>query len=134
MITRRINLIPFYHDNQVSLKNILDEMISNIIIFIPLGAIIKSILYDETLRKYIAIVISIPLMIETMQYILSIGIFDITDLINNSMGIILGMLFYDFLMKRFSSKFKLDKLIFWSGWVGAILLSIILIVVLFKNN
>jgi len=72
--------------------------------------------------------------IEFMQYILSFGIFDITDLINNSMGIILGMLFYDFLMKRFSSKLKLDKLIFWCGWVGAILLSIILIVVLFKNN
>lgn len=63
-------------------KIVLINIIGNIILFIPLGIINKKIIYS----------ILIIILIETLQLILKKGIFDIVDIVLNTIGVIIGTL------------------------------------------
>ena len=68
------------------------EIINNIWLFIPLGAILYR-LSNNWKIAFIPVLLS--LVIETLQYLLNIGLFDLTDLIANSLGGILGIMLCD---------------------------------------
>lgn len=70
-----ISWIPLILTNKTVLINIL----GNLIIFVPLGFIIKNIFYGLLLI----------LLFENMQYILNRGVFDIVDIFLNSLGFVL---------------------------------------------
>lgn len=63
-------------------KTIFLNIVGNIILFIPLGIINKNILKS----------IIIILLIETLQLTLKKGIFDVVDIILNTVGVLLGFL------------------------------------------
>lgn len=134
LIERQINLLPFYYDNTVNIKVIFDEMVSNILIFLPLGIMIRSILFRKNNLKSILFVFFFSLATEFLQYALSIGVFDITDIINNTLGGVLGVGIYNLALKKFKSKFKVDKFIFWIAFISAIFISLVLIVFLKYNG
>lgn len=134
LIERKINLIPFYHDNNVDIKVILDEMVLNILVFLPLGIMIRSIFFDKKSSKSIFFMLTFSLIVESLQYVLSIGIFDITDIINNTLGGILGITLYSIFVKKSKSKFKVDRFIFLITFIGAIFISLILIILLKYNG
>lgn len=73
---------------------------------------IRSILFRKNNLKSILFVFFFSLAIEFLQYALSIGVFDITDIINNTLGGVLGVGIYNLALKKFKSKFKVDKFIF----------------------
>ena len=85
---RTINLIPFKANGVV---NGMRETVINVVLFIPLGMYLKYLLKD---RKFLSIVIisSTSLLFEILQYTFHIGVSDITDIIMNTIGGIIGMI------------------------------------------
>ena len=60
-----------------------DEIMMNIWLFVPLGAILYKLFH---MWEIIAIPIAVTLVIETLQIVYGIGAFELTDIIANSMG------------------------------------------------
>lgn len=85
---RTINLIPFKSNNIV---NGLKETIINLVLFIPLGMYLKYILKDKKLISILIIFVT-SLLYEITQYILHIGVSDITDIIMNTLGGLIGII------------------------------------------
>jgi glycopeptide antibiotics resistance protein len=95
-------------------------MVYNFLIFIPFGLLLDVNLKKvRFLTKFILILIY-SITAELIQYIFAIGATDITDVITNTLGGLLGLILYDFI-SRFITKDKLDKLILYLGIVLFIL-------------
>ena len=88
---RRFNLIPFYYSEDVGRLH-LREVILNILIFVPFGLYLRMLLASP--KKSILFGAAFSLTLELCQLILAIGSFDITDLITNTFGAILGIGIY----------------------------------------
>lgn len=117
---RSINLIPFYYENEVSFHS--KEVIYNTIIFAPLGIFLK--MYNKKNKDIILDGFVLSLLFEISQFIFQIGASDITDIITNTLGTIIGVLIYNFLSRFIKDKIKLNIFI---NIVGVVLLSSFLI-------
>lgn len=111
--TRSINLIPFYYDKETTFH--LKEIIENILIFIPLGLLLK--MKDLSPKKIFLLGFLLSFTYEFLQYIFSIGAADITDIIANTIGAILGSLVYSILSHFIHNKSKLNNFILNSGYL-----------------
>lgn len=107
--SRTLNLIPF-NDILNGYYNKLD-IFGNIILFIPLGIYINIIMKNNKALKNIYIIVVISLLLETIQYIFGIGASDITDIITNTIGDILGIFIYMILKNLFVKDFKVKSFI-----------------------
>lgn len=105
--TRSLNLIPFVH----SLRG---EMISNILAFIPFGVMLGVTFKELTFKHKIASIFAFSLVVEIIQYVLAIGVTDITDLIMNTLGGLVGISLYDLVTKHTNYKYW-DQFILVSG-------------------
>lgn len=77
-----------YNQMQISLFR---NIILNILLFVPLGFLLP--FYSKKLQKsYITILVGVvtTLVIEIIQYITGMGIFEIDDIFNNTVGTIIG--------------------------------------------
>lgn len=78
------NGYPWYYDN------IVRNTVINAVLFVPLG-----VLGAEILRKKIALAViggfTISLVIELMQLVTQLGVFDVDDLLFNTLGTLLGI-------------------------------------------
>lgn len=101
---RNINLIPFKASVIVNGKLQYRELIQNILAFIPFGLYLSMLKSDLTLWKKIALGAGLSLVYEVLQFIFALGATDITDLINNTFGGMVGCglytLFYKFLKSK----------------------------------
>ena len=81
----------FFEGDRVLLKSTLQ----NIAMFIPFGFVLPAILNNKH-RFIVTIIISftLSLFIETCQLLLKSGIFELDDLINNTLGAFLGVILY----------------------------------------
>lgn len=66
------------------------NLIGNIILLVPVGFLIPCIYRKVTWRKVLLLAIASGLVIETMQTVLHVGIFDIDDVILNALGVMIG--------------------------------------------
>lgn len=96
---RSINLIPFQASVIINGRIDMSEIYLNIFAFVPFGIYI-SILKEKWnfLQKTLPIFL-ISLAYETTQYILAVGVSDITDLMGNTCGGMAGILIYWLLSK-----------------------------------
>ncbi len=100
MVTRNFNLIPFQTISQYSFGahfNIwitLMNVAGNVIVFVPLGIYMQMFLRNKRFLRSVAFVCVISLCVEAVQYIFGIGAADIDDIILNTIGGLLGVLFY----------------------------------------
>ena len=90
----RVNLIPFYYAGYFNKRVIFIEVIQNIILTIPFGFGISFIARIES-RKFPRLAFFVGFAIETAQLVLSLFVgtyrtVDITDVILNAIGILLG--------------------------------------------
>lgn len=92
---RHINLVPFGESVIINGKVDFDEIIDNIIVFIPVGLYFQMLKRNIKIGKKIGIIAGISLTYEIMQYVLAIGATDITDLIANTLGGLLGLGIYE---------------------------------------
>lgn len=100
---RVINLIPFhgsFDDNGVL---ILREIIYNVLLFVPLGVYISLLTKWSFVRKILPIT-GLTLAYEILQLIFALGRTDVTDLLGNTLGGIIGIGIYALLFKVFKGK------------------------------
>ncbi|ERL11861.1 VanZ-like protein, partial [Coriobacteriaceae bacterium BV3Ac1] len=107
--TRHINLIPFYYEEETS--GHLREVIDNILIFIPFGIYMRVAFRQLPIGTSILIIALTSFVFETLQFVLSIGASDVTDIIANTMGAAFGIALYALLARIAKNNAVLDKVI-----------------------
>ena len=85
---RSINIIPFKSNGMV---NGIRETFINLVLFIPFGMYLEYLFKNKRISN-IATIILTSLCYEVLQYILHIGVSDITDIIMNTLGGVIGMI------------------------------------------
>ena len=101
---RSINIIPFMGSVIVNGRVYISEIINNIVVFIPVGIYVCMLKKDWPILKKISVGFFISLGIEVLQFVLSIGATDITDLIGNTFGGMVGILVFYLFSKVFKNK------------------------------
>lgn len=132
MQNRSVNLIPFSEFLISNGKIDVSEIILNVVVFVPLG-IYAGVLYKKwTFGKKLFFFFLISLMFEGLQFILRVGAFDITDIITNILGGIIGLLIFEAIEKLFNNSVKSQKFINIIAATGTVL--IISLLLLLKLN
>lgn len=132
METRSVNLIPFSEPLISNGKVDMGEIIMNIVIFVPLG-IYAGVLFERwSFRKKLFFFFLISLIVEGLQFILAIGAFDITDIMTNTFGGIIGFMIFKAIKKAFNNSVKAQKFINTIAAIGTILM--ISLLLLLKLN
>jgi len=130
---RSLNLIPFSEPLILNNKVSYNELIMNVVIFVPLG-IYVGILYKKwTSIKKIFLFFLISLICEVLQYILAIGASDITDIINNTLGGIIGLIIYKVIEKIFNNSAKAQKFINIIAQIGTTVVILLLLLLRINN-
>ncbi|MES5261730.1 VanZ family protein [Priestia megaterium] len=101
---RKINLIPFAGSAKVNNQIYFNEIIYNVLAFIPFGIYISMLKPNWSFLKKIVVIAGVSLLFEILQFIFAIGASDITDLIGNTLGGIIGVGVYIVFCKLFSTK------------------------------
>ena len=125
MENRNVNLIPFA-------KIDVAEIILNLVIFVPLGIYAGVLFKRWGFVKKLFFFFLISLMFEGLQFIFRIGAFDITDIITNVLGGIIGSLIFEAIEKLFNNSVKAQKFITIIAAIGTVLM--ISLLLLLKLN
>ena len=128
---RSINIIPFMGSVVVNGRIYINEIIDNILVFIPLGIYICMLKEDWSILRKISVGFFISLGIEVLQFILAIGATDITDLLGNTLGGILGIGVFYLFSKLFKN--KTNKIINTPALIATILLVSMISILLLAN-
>jgi len=121
MENRNVNLIPF---DKIDVA----EIILNVVIFIPLGIYAGVLFKRWGFVKKLVFFFLISLMFEVLQLIFRIGAFDITDIITNILGGIIGSLIFEAIEKLFNNSVKSQKFITIIAAIGtALMISLLLL-------
>lgn len=130
---RSINLIPFSESLIVNGAIDFSEIFMNIIIFIPLGIYIEMLFSKWSTIKKISVIFIVTLICEISQFIMAIGASDITDIINNTLGGIIGLLIMYILVKLFKDKYKIYKFMNIVATIGTTFMVLLISIVVFAN-
>jgi glycopeptide antibiotics resistance protein len=82
----------------------------NLLLFVPFGFLFSSLAAKKLLRRFFA-VISASAFLEIAQYILAVGRSDITDILLNALGGVIGIAAYYMLTKLFGKHSRKAALI-----------------------
>ena len=96
---RSLNLIPFKSAMITNGKINFSEMIDNVLVFCPFGIYIGVLYRRWNLSEKVLSFFCVSLIYEVLQYVLAIGRSDITDVIMNTAGGIIGLIVYSLLNK-----------------------------------
>ena len=107
---RSINLIPYGDSAIVNQQVDFSEIYMNILAFVPFGIYLAMLKPNSAIVKLVAIMGFTSLSIEVIQYLFTIGASDITDLIGNTFGGLLGILFDRVSVKILKSRQKTNKI------------------------
>ncbi len=106
--TRSVNLIPFYYGTDME-RFQMREVLLNVLVFVPWGVYLKML--DVSSRKTLIYGCGCSIVLELCQFVLAIGASDITDIITNTFGTIVGIYVYLIARKIISNKETLDRII-----------------------
>lgn len=126
---RTINFIPFYYPYEVKFH--LKEVIENFIIFIPIGIYLKML--NKGNKHVILYGFIFSLVLEISQFIFGLGATDITDIITNTAGTILGVLGYLMLVKLFKNKEKINNVLKLIALIVTIIFCSLIVLLLVAN-
>ena len=101
----RYNLVPFYSIHQYFTASgssgaisFIINILGNLIVFMPVGIFVSYFSKNTVGAKRLFLVTMIGLAfsfcVESIQFIFSVGVFDVDDLILNTIGAVLGFLIY----------------------------------------
>ncbi len=127
MASRRSNLVPFNHSPVLSGENIL-----NLIVFMPLGIYIGVLFRRLNFFSKLFLFFLFSFTVEIIQYVFRLGAFDITDIITNTSGAVLGLLIYEVIKLTLKDNMKTQKFI--NVVAAASTAFMILLLVLLKLN
>jgi glycopeptide antibiotics resistance protein len=109
--TRSANLVPFAAPTRVNGRVDYGEMILNVLIFVPLGMYSGALNTRWAMGKQLVLFFLISLACEGTQYVLAVGAFDITDIINNMFGGLIGWMIYKGLEKMSGDANRAQKIV-----------------------
>jgi len=132
MEKRSVNLVPFTDPLFANGKIDISEIILNVVIFVPLGIYAGVLFKRWNFAKKLFIFFLVSLIVEALQFILAVGAFDITDIITNTSGGIIGLLIFKAIEKVFDSIVKAQKFINIIAATATVL--IIVLLLLLKLN
>ncbi len=107
---RLFNFIPFYNSGKFGFSF---EAFANIVAFLPFGIYISMLKVNKWLSVLYGFLLSF--FFEMVQLIFAIGVADVTDLITNTSGAVVGILIYMLFCVIFKNKKQLNlvlKIIF----------------------
>ena len=107
---RSINLIPFHYDKEVGAAFHLTEVLDNILIFVPMGIYLQMLMPKVKLYVKIILIAGTSFLLETMQYVLAIGRSDITDVLTNTVGGLLGLAVYSMAVRLIGNREKANRM------------------------
>ncbi len=128
---RSVNLIPYGACVFTNGKLDFDEIFSNILAFVPIGVYVSMLKPRWSFAKKLLPALGISFIYEVMQFVLAIGASDITDLINNTLGGLIGILIFGLLQKIFGE--KTCKILLCLAVLCTILLIVLIAVLLIVN-
>jgi glycopeptide antibiotics resistance protein len=85
-------------------------MVDNVVVFIPLGLLLGLNLKRLDFWRKLIIVLALSVSVEVLQYIFAIGATDITDVITNTLGGLVGLSAYT-VASRYFAQDSLDRFI-----------------------
>ena len=124
---RSINLIPFYYKQGTNTH--LREVLYNIIVFVPLGVYLQIFKEDWKIVTKCRVVFLTSFLFEVVQFIFAIGASDVTDIIGNTLGGIVGI-FFCIIMKKIAPKKFISTINAWGLMIEIVaiaLLSLLLV-------
>lgn len=124
---RSVNLTPF---GEVPVFNIQDAL--NILVFVPLGIYAGILVGRWSFGKKLLFFASLSFIIEVLQYVLRMGAFDVTDIITNTTGGLIGLILYKSIQRTLGDIGYVHNIINIVATVGTLL--VIALLVLLKIN
>jgi len=115
--TRGLSLIPFAGFSEYSLR----DAFYNCLVFVPFGLLLSVQFKQASFWQKVLWIAMFSLTVEILQYIFAIGITDITDVLMNSLGGLVGLGVYEGLKKYVDEK-QLDQFIVIAGALILIIL------------
>jgi glycopeptide antibiotics resistance protein len=106
---RNINIIPFLYQDAVSFRFHIREVLLNVLVFIPFGVYLK--MFGKPDGKTVLYGFAFSFALELCQFILAVGVSDITDIITNTTGTAIGVCSYVLAGKIFADKAGTDRII-----------------------
>ena len=127
MEKRKANFIPFNEPSLLTGENVL-----NVVIFVPLG-IYAGVLFGRwILSRKLLFIFLLSLLVEVLQYIFQLGAFDVTDIMTNTLGGVIGLMIFKGLEKAFNNIGKVQNFVNIIAAIGTGIM--ILLLVLLKMN
>lgn len=107
----RANIVPFKTINSIihggTNSFIIQNIIGNIILFTPLGILLPIVIpFRRSFNKIFVIAFALSSIFELIQLTLVLGIFDIDDIILNTLGAIIGSKVYKQLSPKKNYNFQ----------------------------
>ena len=102
---RSLNLIPLasisdyvFSGPGAVKKFAIGNVLGNVVAFVPLGAVVPVLRRRTALRSNLLFIVSASVAVEVVQGLFGVGASDIDDVILNTLGGLLGILFFTFLL------------------------------------
>jgi glycopeptide antibiotics resistance protein len=130
---RSLNLIPFAAPSLINGAINYREMIFNCLFFVPFGLLLCINFKKIGLLPKIAFIKFFSLAAELIQYIFAIGATDITDVITNTFGGLIGLGVFS-LCNKFISHEKLEKILISVGVLMLVLILFFLVSIRFGRR
>ena len=132
-MVRSVNFIPFYYDKEIGTEFHLKEVFENLLIFVPMGIYLQMLLPKGRFHGKLAVIAGTSLLLETAQYVLAIGRSDITDLLTNTTGGLLGLALYCIIARFLRNRERADKLFLVLAVIASVIVIGLLALLLFLN-
>jgi len=130
---RSINLVPFHYDKEAGENFHTKEILENLLIFVPMGIYLQMLLFNSKFSMKALAIAGTSLLLEAAQYVLVIGRSDITDLLTNTAGGLLGIALYCIVARLLKKRERTDKLFLILATVASVLVIGLLALLLLAN-
>lgn len=125
---QNVNLYPYSAPARINGEVVYEEIIFNILAFLPFGMYLGILFRKWNIYQNILVFLLVSLSFEVVQYIFSIGASDITDVINNVFGGIIGMILFKLLNFFIRDNHRAHKIINIISGVGTLIVVVILFI------
>jgi len=102
-LPRPIKLVPYLPSGDFDASDPL-EVLVNILLFVPFGIYVRMLAPRLHVWAVAGILIVSSLALETTQHLLSVGSFDVTDVIDNALGWLIGLGLVVLAQRRFGAR------------------------------
>ena len=123
-----LNLDPYSAPARINGEVVYEEIYFNILAFLPFGLYLGILFKKWNVYQNILLFLLVSLSFEIVQYIFSIGASDITDVINNVLGGMIGMILFKLLNFFIKNSHRAHKLINIFAAVGTVFVVIVLFI------